>query len=90
MNSCSPCPLGADLIKEPQCSNQRNLLPVWPPPTLSPLGNYIFDLAACGGGAKKGRGKKKLQTAWGFAPTLYCEQEVHLLTIGSLKEWKSE
>lgn len=85
MNLCSPCPLGVDLIKEPQCSNQRNLLPVWPPPTLSPLGNYIFDLAACGGGA----GKKRSANCMGVAPTLYCEQEVHLVTISSLKEWRS-
>lgn len=53
LNLCFPCPLGVDLIKELQRSCQRRLLPLRPPPTLLPVGNYVFALAACGGGAKK-------------------------------------
>lgn len=61
INLCFPCPLAADLIKDLQCSNWRNLLLLWPPPTSSPLGNYIFALIVCGGRMKK---EKTVQSAW--------------------------
>lgn len=89
MNLCFLCPLGADLIKELQCSNLRNLLPLWPPPTSSPLGNYIFALTVCGGGVKKG--KKKVQTAQELHAHCIVNRKyiAHLSAISSLKKQKS-
>lgn len=64
----------SDLIKELQCSNQSPLLLRWPPPTSSPLGNYIFVLSACGGGAE--REKKKCKLNMGCKHGVSCEEEM--------------